>query len=151
MKAQLLADTALQLFEINKTTHHAAPIVGFSNYYATTSGYIVSTKNESPIILVGRCTNGYLKVSLLGKEHRVHRLVASTFFEKPDEDRFETLRDQVNHIDGNRQNNAVSNLEWCSAKENHEHLWQVLQAKDVLQAAVLTNRQQGRSSHEQTR
>ena len=124
MKAQLLADTALQLFEINKTTHHAAPIVG---------------------------TNGYLKVSLLGKEHRVHRLVASTFFEKPDEDRLETLRDQVNHIDGNRQNNAVSNLEWCSAKENHEHLWQVLQAKDVLQAAILKNRQQGRSSHEQTR
>jgi hypothetical protein len=135
MKAQLLADITLQLFEVDNTTHYASPIKDNPSYYATTSGYIVSTKSGSPALLVGRCTNGYLKVLLQGKEHRVHRLVASTFFESPDEDRFETARKQVNHIDGNRKNNKVSNLEWCSSKENHEHLHQVLRAADAREAA----------------
>jgi hypothetical protein len=135
MKAQLLADTALQTFEINNTTHHAAPIVGLINYYATTSGYILSTKSGEAAILSGRVTNGYLRVLLGRKEMRVHRLVATTYFESPDADRYETARNQVNHIDGNRQNNKVANLEWCSAKENHEHLHQVLRADDVIGAA----------------
>jgi len=131
MKAQLLADIALHTFEIDNTIYQALPIKGHPNYYATTSGFILSTKNRDALVLTGRETNGYLKVSLTCKEQRVHRLVAITFFESPDTDRYETERDQVNHIDGNRQNNAVTNLEWCSSKENHEHLYQVLRADDV--------------------
>ena len=134
MKAQLLADIALYTCEINNTIYHALPILDQPNYYATTSGYILSTNNGDAAILSGRETNGYLRVLLRGKEQRVHRLVATTFFESPDVDRYETERNQVNHIDGNRQNNAVTNLEWCSSKENHEHLYQVLRAVDAIEA-----------------
>lgn len=50
----------------------------------------------------------------------IHRLVAEAFL-APDPDRL-----FVNHKDGNRQNNTLSNLEWCTAKENSKHSKNVL-------------------------
>lgn len=59
---------------------------------------------------------GYLIVSLSknGKRrnHYVHRLVATAFLKRIDG------KDGINHIDHDRKNNAVSNLEWCTQKEN---------------------------------
>jgi len=63
--------------------------------------------------------NGYLHVNLPKngryKRFRVHRLVAAAFlpntYNKP----------AVNHIDGNKQNNNVDNLEWCTPSENTRH------------------------------
>lgn len=46
---------------------------------------------------------------------RHHRLVAETYIENPDNKPF------INHIDGNKLNNTVSNLEWVSSKENMIH------------------------------
>jgi len=60
-------------------------------------------------------SGGYLNVNLAGKGRLVHRLVAEAFLpdflEKP----------QVNHIDGDKLNNHVSNLEMATAKENMRH------------------------------
>ena len=62
---------------------------------------------------------GYRKVRIDGQSYFVHRLVASTFLGQP--------RDpscwQVNHLDGNRENNRLSNLEYVSPSENQRHSW----------------------------
>ena len=65
-------------------------------------------------------SNGYRQVVIDGKHIMVHRLVASAFIPNPDK------KPQVNHKDGNRSNNNVSNLEWVTVKENARHSRHVL-------------------------
>lgn len=62
--------------------------------------------------------NGYLVCKFSDKLHYVHRIVAECFIENP-----LNLKD-VNHKDGNKQNNAVSNLEWCTRKHNINHAFE---------------------------
>ena len=59
--------------------------------------------------------NGYLDVGLNGVRKRVHRLIADTFIIH------DVSKNVVNHIDGNKQNNCVDNLEWCTSQENNQH------------------------------
>lgn len=78
---------------------------------ATTRGRIIKQNVNT--------RNGYCYVSLSKngkqKQCRVHRLIATTFLEiDPD-------RPQVNHIDGDKTNNSVENLEWCTQSENMLH------------------------------
>lgn len=49
------------------------------------------------------------------KTYLVHRLVAEAFIPKAEG------KDYINHIDGDRRNNHVSNLEWCNHEENNNH------------------------------
>ena len=62
---------------------------------------------------------GYLIVHLRNKESRktklVHTLVATAFIPNPDQKKY------VNHIDGNKTNNCVDNLEWVTSLENSQH------------------------------
>lgn len=62
---------------------------------------------------------GYLRVTLYpsGKTYPVHRLVAKTFLEQPEN------CNVVNHIDGVKTNNCVNNLEWCDHQHNLEHAY----------------------------
>ena len=55
-----------------------------------------------------------------GTHNQVHRMVAMTFIPNPEN------KPNINHIDGNRQNNNVNNLEWCTQQENIQHMIEVL-------------------------
>lgn len=63
---------------------------------------------------------GYQNVDIGEKRYAVHRLIAQTFIENPES------KKQVNHKDGNIQNNNVSNLEWMTNRENVLHAFRVL-------------------------
>ena len=64
---------------------------------------------------------GYWCVNLYkhSKVHKflVHRLIALYFIPNPNN------LPEVNHIDGNKQNNSISNLEWITHKQNTQHAW----------------------------
>lgn len=70
-------------------------------------------------ILCQNLRNGYRTVYLNKNGNhvskQVHRLVAETFILNSNN------KPQVNHIDGNKQNNCVENLEWVTIKENLQH------------------------------
>lgn len=78
-----------------------------------------SIAQEDRIIANKTKKNGYKFVCLslknIQKYYHVHRLVAETFISNPENKKY------VNHIDCNKSNNNVENLEWVTAKENNEH------------------------------
>lgn len=62
-----------------------------------------------------------IQVSINGHDYLVHRLVAKAFLPTPRPDQTD-----INHKDGNRRNNCVSNLEWCTKSKNELHSYHVL-------------------------
>lgn len=97
-----------------------ADIEGYEGLYKITSwGRVWSVKKEK-FIRPEETEKGYLRVDLFDRErnrkhHKVHRLVAQAF------DPYYTEELQVNHIDGNKQNNSITNLEMVTNAENNEH------------------------------
>jgi NUMOD4 motif/HNH endonuclease len=82
--------------------------------------------------------DGYLYVCMktAGGNQRVHRVVAAAFIDNPEG------KPQVNHKNGDRQDNRPVNLEWCTNSENHLHAFRVLGRKHTGVAAkpvLLTN------------
>lgn len=93
-------------------------ITNWENYAVSNTGKVknVRTNNE---LKQQENKQGYLAVVLCqnGKKatFRVHRLVALMFIDNPEN------KEEVNHIDGNKHNNCLSNLEWVTRKENNAH------------------------------
>jgi len=67
-------------------------------------------------LIEGSISEGYIQVSIHGVTQRVHRLVAQAFILNPEG------KEMVDHIDGNRTNNHVSNLRWVTAEENSNNI-----------------------------
>jgi hypothetical protein len=78
---------------------------------------------------------GYLRVTLFSKGKRkkaqVHRLVAEAFIPNVENKPF------INHLDENKRNNIVSNLAWCTAKENDNYGNRNLKVSKSVSKAVL--------------
>jgi hypothetical protein len=103
-------------------------IPGFNGYLASDDGCI-GHKNKNGIYVKKQFISetGYPKVTLYVegrvKNLYVHRLVAFAFIPNPEN------RNQVNHIDGNKLNPRVDNLEWNTASENMIHAFHILNRK----------------------
>lgn len=82
--------------------------------------YISNKRKINPSIN----STGYYVVSLrkngVQKTEKVHRLIAKTFLNNI------LNKSDVNHKDGNKLNNNIDNLEWCTKSENHIHKYKVL-------------------------
>ena len=91
-----------------------------SDYMVSDHGRILSFKGKSKLIISSSITaKGYEYVAIRQKGiyvgYSVHRLVATAFIPNP------KRLPQVNHLDGNKLNNHVANLEWCDAYDNVMH------------------------------
>lgn len=112
------------------------PVKGFEEFYEVSSqGRLRNIKTRK--IRKKSLINKYyvIRLSKEGKSKsiKVHRMVAEAFITNP------YHCPQVNHIDGNKLNNCVENLEWVTRQQNLEHAWamglgprprEVIQVKD---------------------
>jgi hypothetical protein len=119
----------------------AKTIPGFPGYLITKSGELFSSKKGEPTRIKGSTWQGYQHVKLMnGKTLRsttVHRLVAEAFLTRP------RGKNMVNHLDGDKLNNKVSNLEWTNHRGNMDHYKEKLapayKVKKVKQKQDLVN------------
>lgn len=95
------------------------PIAGFEKYYEITDDGKVFRLGSNRPRKPQKTHKGYLKVFLYkpsgAKAFFVHRLVAKAFLP------MRRGRIMINHKDGDKTNNHVNNLEWCSVAENNAH------------------------------
>lgn len=102
---------------LNSNNEILKPVNGFENLYQVSShGYITNGRKRLKTYMIN---SGYecLKFTKDGQRTSVllHRVVAEHFLENKD------IKSEVNHIDGCKTNNHVSNLEWTTSKENKVH------------------------------
>lgn len=106
-------------------------IAGFPDYYISDDGVVKCYRNskDGKVINLNKHSKGYMTAYLYNTETKghqvayVHRLVAIAFIPNPDN------LPQVNHINGNKEDNRVENLEWVTARGNIRHSYDTLHRK----------------------
>lgn len=102
------------LNSLEKNSMRSCKIANYEMYTLYEDGRVHSGIHD--VFLEQRTNrNGYKIVTLNGKQLAVHRLVALHFLPNPYQ------YPHVNHKDGNKANNHVDNLEWCTAEQNIQH------------------------------
>ena len=97
----------------------ASPITGFDNYTISEDGTVRNDSTGRPL-KASVTPKGYKRIVLRKTGDRtthcffIHRLVADAFLEKGD-------NTEVNHINGDKADNRVENLEWCTREQNEQH------------------------------
>lgn len=104
------------------------------HYLISKDGFVFSEKTNRKLKMY-KDENGYLNITLTYngkiKHFRIHRLVAMAFIDNKQN------KPQVNHKDGNKLNNHVSNLEWCTQSENEKHAYSKCNHSKVVQVAQI--------------
>ena len=90
-------------------------IQGYEGEYEVSSHGRVRNLRTGRILGGGYGNHGYKQIKLKGKKYLIHRLVALAFIPNPDNLPY------INHIDERKDNNDISNLEWCTASQNQRH------------------------------
>lgn len=98
-------------------------IDGFDSYVVT-EDFLVVRKKDLVVMALNESADGYMMVKLTSNEgvrrtFQYHRLLAMLFIGLPEG--YEML--QINHKDGNKKNNTLSNLEWMTPSENQKHAY----------------------------
>ena len=121
----------------------AHPKITVDRYYVSADGRVLSTGGKRHTHLMTNCRHqdSYYQVCLMQHESKrtlslkVHRLVATAWLPNP------SNLGYVNHIDENKANNHVSNLEWCTMLHNNHHSktleYQSLKGKGINNRAKL--------------
>lgn len=95
---------------------------GYSDYEVSTEGRI-KRKSTGTLLVQTPDSRGYPSVTIYDEtgQHtkNVHRILAKTFIPNPENKR------TVNHKDGNKRNNHISNLEWNTSSENLKHAYDI--------------------------
>lgn len=95
------------------------PVSGYENLYQVSSLGRVRSCKSGRILKLRETNKGYFRAHLSkdghAKDYSIHKLVATAFLPNP------SCLNQVNHIDENKANNHVSNLQWCSCRQNINH------------------------------
>jgi hypothetical protein len=99
-------------------------IEGYDDYYLLPEGIVISVKKKAKALSLKtgkRRQSEYPRVSLLKngvqKTRYVHQLILSAYKQKPDDALI------VNHKDGDKENNSIDNLEWCTYSYNNSHAY----------------------------
>lgn len=97
----------------------------FEDFLVSSDGKIIGKMGK---IITGHITTkGYVRISNGKTKKFLHRLIAETFIPNPHN------YPQINHIDGNKQNNNVTNLEWCDNSYNQKHSYLILNKPKYMQ------------------
>ena len=99
------------------------PVLGYEDRYVISNKGRIYSKKLKRCLKPLENEKGYLTIELWRdykrKVVKIHRLVAETFLENLQH------KKEVNHKDGNKQNNCIENLEWCTRSENMIHAYKI--------------------------